>query len=285
MPDDLWERVQRRLADRAHARRLGSGAEHPSLLVGLLRDGQRRPMTPSHAVKGPKRYRYYVTHEAHVTPDHPAQRIAAHDVEQIVTARLASYLGDPAARAGERSDSDAAIMSRIVDATAASLDALTSGTPVEKRAVVLDLVETITLHNDSVDIALRSREANTQLATHILTTPVARTRRGHEIRLVVPGPAAPRVHRDERLVQLLAEAHAASTQVLAMGDASLVRAAAALGCCRTRLGQHLRLSFLAPDIVEAILAGCQPKTLTRKRLAGIDLPIDWHQQRTMLGFA
>jgi len=25
--------------------------------------------------------------------------------------------------------------------------------------------------------------------------------------------------------------------------------------------------------------------LTRKRLASIDLPADWHEQRTMLGFA
>jgi len=259
VPDDLWERVQRRLAERVRARRLGSGAEHPSLLVGLLRDSEDRPMSPSHAVKGPKRYRYYITHEAHVSPNRSAQRIAAHDVEQIVTARLGSYLGDSAARLGEQPDTDAAIASGMVDATAASLNALTSGTPVERRAVVLDLVETITLYHERVDIALRSREANTQFTTHILTTPVARTRRGHEIRLVIPGLAAPKVHRDERLVQLLAEAHAVRTQVLAMGDASLVRTAAALGCCRTRLGNQLRLSFLAPDIVEAILAGCQPR--------------------------
>ncbi len=241
-------------------------------------------MSPSHAVKGPKRYRYYVTHEAHVTPDRPAQRIAAHDVEQIVVARLASYLGDPAARLGEQPDTDVAITSQIVDATAVSLNMITNGTLVEQRAAVLDLVETITLYDDRVDIALRSREVNTESTTSILTTPVTRTRRGHEIRLAIPGPPAPKVHRDERLVQLLAEAHAVRTQVLAMGDTSLVRTAAALGCCRTRLGNHLRLSFLAPDIVAAILAGRQPKALTRKRLAGIDLPIDWHQQRTMLGF-
>ena len=282
--DELWNAVQQRLAERAHARRLGSGADHPSLLVGLLRDGEHRPMSPSHAVKGPKRYRYYATHEAHVTPDRPAQRIAAHDVEKIVVARLATYLGDPAARVGEQSEMDAAMTSQMIDATASSLTMLTSGTPVQQRAVVLDLVETITLHDHRVDIAVRSTEANPANRT-ILTTPAMRTRRGHEIRLVIPAPALPKAHRDERLVQLLAEAHAARTQVLAIGDTSLSRAAATLGCCRTRLAQHLRLSFLAPDIVETILAGCQPKAVTRKRLASIDLPIDWDQQRTMLGFA
>ena len=285
VPEDLWDAVQQRLADRAHARRLGSGAEHPSLLVGLLRDGDGRPMSPSHAVKGPKRYRYYVTHEAHVAADRPAQRIAAHDLERIVVARLASYLADPAARVGEQIEMDATVTSRMIEATASSLTMLTSGTPVQQREVVLDLVDAITLHDDRVEIALQSHEANAENQTIILTTPAMRTRRGHEIRLVIPGLAAPKAHRDERLVQLIAEAHAARTEVLAMDDTSLVRAAAALGCCRTRLGNHLRLSFLAPDIVEAILAGRQPKALTRKRLASINLPADWHQQRTMLGFA
>jgi len=39
-----------------------------------------------------------------------------------------------------------------------------------------------------------------------------------------------------------------------------------------------------PGIVEAILAGRQPRTVTRSRLATIDLRIDWQQQRRMLGF-
>ena len=196
VPDELWDAVQQRLADRAHARRLGSGAEHPSLLVGLLRDGEGRPMSPSHAVKGPKRYRYYVTHEAHVAPDRPAQRIAAHDLETIVVARLASYLGDLAARVGEQPEADAVSTVRMIDASASLLTMLSTGTPVQQRAVVLDHVDTITLHDDRVDIAVRSAGANAEAAAPILTTPVARTRRGHEIRLVIPGPAAPKMHRD-----------------------------------------------------------------------------------------
>lgn len=169
-------------------------------------------------------------------------------------------------------------------AIASSLTTWISGTLVQQRAVVLDLVETITLHDGHVDVAIRPNEPNAKNQI-ILTTPVTRTRRGHEIRLVIPGPAAPKAHRDECLVQLLAEVHAARTQVQAMGDASLVRAAAALGCCRTRLGNHQRLSFLAPATVERILAGRQPKALTRRPLASIDLPAEWHHPRTMLGFA
>ncbi|MBC7521536.1 MAG: hypothetical protein H7268_10665 [Sandarakinorhabdus sp.] len=47
----------------------------------------------------------------------------------------------------------------------------------------------------------------------------------------------------------------------------------------------LRLATLAPSIVHAIVEGRQPIGLTRQRLAKIaNLPIDWTEQRRMLGF-
>ncbi len=48
----------------------------------------------------------------------------------------------------------------------------------------------------------------------------------------------------------------------------------------------LPLGLLAPDIVEAILAGRQPIELTAKQLKRIrDLPLSWAEQRRVLGFA
>ena len=48
----------------------------------------------------------------------------------------------------------------------------------------------------------------------------------------------------------------------------------------------VRLSYLAPDITQAILDGRQPRDLTTdKRLAHSRLPLAWHEQRTALGFA
>ena len=51
--------------------------------------------------------------------------------------------------------------------------------------------------------------------------------------------------------------------------------------CRL-LGQ---LAFLAPDIVEAILAGRQPVEFTANRIRRVGtLPLDWDDQRRRLGF-
>jgi hypothetical protein len=48
----------------------------------------------------------------------------------------------------------------------------------------------------------------------------------------------------------------------------------------------VRLSYLAPDITEAILDGHQPRDLTaNKLLAYSRLPLAWHEQRTVLRFA
>jgi site-specific DNA recombinase len=47
----------------------------------------------------------------------------------------------------------------------------------------------------------------------------------------------------------------------------------------------LRLAYLAPDIVEAIIEGRQPSELTVNRLVRMhDVPIDWPGQREYLGF-
>jgi hypothetical protein len=47
----------------------------------------------------------------------------------------------------------------------------------------------------------------------------------------------------------------------------------------------LRVSYLAPDIITAILDGAQPPELTRRGLLDANLPLDWALQRKLFGFA
>lgn len=50
-------------------------------------------------------------------------------------------------------------------------------------------------------------------------------------------------------------------------------------------GYARRISFLAPDIIAAILAGRQPVLITRQRVINTELPISWSEQRTLFGCA
>jgi hypothetical protein len=54
-----------------------------------------------------------------------------------------------------------------------------------------------------------------------------------------------------------------------------------------RLTSLVRLSYLGPEIVRALLAGSQSNALTPSRLLRLskNLPHDWKEQRCFLGFA
>jgi len=91
------------------------------------------------------------------------------------------------------------------------------------------------------------------------------------------------IDRDERLVELIADAHAARTLMLVWSERSLGQIASAEGRCRTQLSRLIRLSFLAPAIVAMILDGRQPGSLTRRRLMATALPLGWDEQQALLG--
>ena len=63
---------------------------------------------------------------------------------------------------------------------------------------------------------------------------------------------------------------------------SVVEIARAEGLMPTTVGRLLRLARLAPDIVEQLMMGCQPRRLTLLWLMRNDIPALWSDQRQML---
>ena len=92
------------------------------------------------------------------------------------------------------------------------------------------------------------------------------------------------VTRDEKLVMLLAEAYAARNLVLGSPGLSINRIATDAGRCRTRLSRLFAIAHLAPSIATEVIEGRQPVGLTVRRLLNASLPVDWAEQREMLGF-
>ena len=86
---------------------------------------------------------------------------------------------------------------------------------------------------------------------------------------------------------MVTEAFVLRNQLLSGSDASIEAMSARLGMNKCRLTSLMRLSYLAPDIVRALLEGHQPIELTPTRLLRLskDLPHDWSEQRHVLGFA
>jgi len=98
IPEQLWKEVQERLAANRLERKNGGRAREPSLLAGLIFDASGERMTPTHANKKGRRYRYYVTQSlikrGRPTAADAARRVPAGEVERLVEVRIVSFLKD-----------------------------------------------------------------------------------------------------------------------------------------------------------------------------------------------
>lgn len=90
--------------------------------------------------------------------------------------------------------------------------------------------------------------------------------------------------RDNALVMLLREAMATRAEVLSDPTRRISQLAASTGRCSKRISRLVRLSWIAPEIVDAILAGRQPHKMTTRSLLSAELPITWAGQKVALGF-
>ena len=90
-----WDLVQAKLRQNNEAATHGLRAKSPSLLAGKLFDDKGNPMSPSHAVKSGKRYRYYVSQA--IVQQRPEEagslpRLPAAEIEGVVSNTLKDLL-------------------------------------------------------------------------------------------------------------------------------------------------------------------------------------------------
>lgn len=262
-------------------------------------------MSPSHSTRKAantdatahrKRYRYYQTRidaEGGV-----AWRVTASDIEPLVRSRLATFLEDQQAIIAMVEDRSAEVINTTLSSALGMVAKLRSHSTGECRDTIEQIVRRIDLSQDNMAITVNNVGLRVQLGLPevrsgegavdeiVLHCPVVKVRRGHALKLILPPstPADPPRERDEKLVELVAEAYSARKLVLENPRRAVASIAADHGRCRTRLAKLVGLSCLAPDIVTAIVEGRQPAKLTAKLLNSIDLPLCWREQRTALGF-
>jgi hypothetical protein len=138
-----------------------------------------------------------------------------------------------------------------------------------------------------LDVAATPPPSATDDEIQILSVPVRLRRSGRAIRMLIAGTDAFAAAKpDARLVKLLIRARRFNTILLDSDGVPFAALAKRQGVSSSYFTRLVRLSYLAPDITEAILNGRQPPDLTvDKLLAHSRLPLGWHEQRTVLGFA
>jgi hypothetical protein len=93
-----------------------------------------------------------------------------------------------------------------------------------------------------------------------------------------------RLAADETLIKALVRAHRWRRRIESGQAESITDLAEQEGVSVAYVGRLLPLTCLAPDIVESILDGRQPKGLRLAEMLG-NGPPDWNQQRSSLGFS
>jgi hypothetical protein len=288
-----------RLATNATNHRRRADAAEPSLLVGVLVDARGERLTPTHAVKKGRRYRYYVSGALTTdagTDGAQGWRLPAQEIEDAVIRVLTDALTSPAmllerfGTAGIPSDQTRKMLNR-----ATRLAAALNRSPAQRAEVVRDLIEKVAIEENAITIRIRrsalsggavappSSESPSD-STIELTAAVALRRRGVEMRLMLPEVTTQndRSRCDPTLIKAIARGHAWFEELAAGRARSLRELAERDGITRRYVRRLVDLAFLSPELVESILHGRQPVELTATRLTELDLPLDWTDQRSLL---
>jgi hypothetical protein len=88
-----------------------------------------------------------------------------------------------------------------------------------------------------------------------------------------------------RLIKLLIRARRFNASLAGSDGVPFAALAKQEGVSPSYFTRLVRLSYLAPDITRAILDGRQRGLTADKLLVQSRLPLAWHDQRTLLGFA
>jgi len=268
--EELWSAVQDKLeANRGTRRR--SRLETGSLLGGLIFDDRGNLMSPTYSIRRGNRYRYYVSRALVGGRKEDAGshcRAGADDVERLVVECLGHQLSRPE------------LLSDVASGKWSS----------ETRTLVRDNIEQVVVDHGEVQITWKlaktspsSSEVGEDGGTpKAYTAPLPAPRPRARKEIIIPGGRTPR-RVNHALILAIARA---KTWMQGLRDGKYggaVEIARRFKLNDAHVRRVLRFGYLAPDIVEAIVEGRQPRSLTVRRLLQ-GIPCAWPDQRTAFGF-
>jgi site-specific DNA recombinase len=293
---DIFARAQAMLEANRVRRGVEANARGRALLAGLVWDHYGRRLSPTHSLKGSRRYNYYASRiSAPADGNHSIVRVPAGDLELIIVERLCAFLTDRSAiyRLLEPASLNATKLGEVF-ASAEAMALRLGGEEREQGSAASQLLEKVVAREESVELTIKVGAfvgdhidpKACLAATHVIEAPGRCYRRAKEVRMTIPGQYDGQAsRRDIGLIKLVVRAFEARQTFERSNGKSLKELAAERGSNIDYFTVLIKLGYLAPDIVDAILEGAQPPELTRQRLARVRaLPFDWETQRTLLGF-
>ncbi len=245
-------------------------------------------------MKGDRRYRYYVSRSLMKGPAARVDggwRLPAAEIERSTAAAAQSILDDQQTviSAIEGAGLDSSRIAPLLKSAAVWSARL----QFEQDGALSSLIDRVDLGQDGMRLSIKLPLSNAECgapdgSSHLSIkrhVPMQIRRRGVELRLVINGGTRASCKTDQSLLRAVARAHCWFDDLV--GGRSMVEIAKCYGVGKQYVSRLIRLAFLAPEMVERIVAGRQPPELTAQSLrAGrFDIPVDWAAQKRALGFS
>ena len=285
----LWDRVQARLKGNAQGEQRAKTVKSASLLAGRCFDAAGAALVATHAVKDTRRYRYYVSRSLQhgkASNQGGGMRIPAMELEKAVAQRIADWLGNPLAVLARLQTEPTSEQAR---AMIAGLQTLAARVSKRERFIMRQLCTRVTIHAEKLAIEISALQlANaldkpvpSDLYPIVLDAAASLQRTGRKLTFVQDGRHAGSSEPNLELVRLLAKARDWWKRI-AKGGIDIAALAREEDINPSYVSRVVRLNFLAPSLIEEILAGTQPASVRAQSLRLADLPVDWEAQRKLL---
>jgi len=156
---ELWDKVQAKLTSNRVERSTGTAAKDSSLLAGLMFNGDGNAMTPTHAAKNDRRYRYYISRPLTITDRKSCPsgiRIPAREIEQLVCERLKEFLSNASdiADAVKPHTTDSKELSRVIEGAGKLAEGWPGKPPSRRRSILMALIHRIDILDNTTAIHL-----------------------------------------------------------------------------------------------------------------------------------
>jgi DNA invertase Pin-like site-specific DNA recombinase len=288
--DELWDQVQALLTSNAPIRNRKINLKSGGLLTGLLYDQTGDRLSPIHANKKGRKYRYYISNRLTKgeLDDGSAWRLPAKQIEGHIQRHLLSILSDQSTLIHllELTDPDQTELLELESKCQIFKRSLQHANPIKTRKALVQIIDRIEIRKAELIIKIRTGELLEQRTeeTATLIYPLQQKRRGVETRLVIGGRA--QNEPDKKLIQAIAKSMLWFDQLKKGTRYSILDIAKNEDVDSGDVSRALPLAFLAPSIIQDILSGNQPVELTVDSLKRktANLPTAWNDQRNYLGF-
>ena len=280
--ENLWNSVQAVLKARKRINTTVPRARGRNPLLGLLADDLNRSFYASYTKKaGHLPYRYYVTKDEGKRIRLPAKELEAH-----VEAAVGGYLSNPQRVLDDLSPDTMSDVSETLKA----LRRLASVEAEERWSRWRSLITSVAYSERQLDIILSSASLADLIGATAseqpikISYPIRLHRTAHDIRLVIPAVTGdPETgQRNAALIKFIAQGRKWYRQITSGEHTTFRSIGKAEGVTERYVARVIRGSLLAPDIIQQVLEGRQPVTLSVQKLKK-PFPSDWTEQRKFFG--